>query len=383
MFNDEDTAPFQIDPEFQSLIPPLSEKEREDLSTNLLDQGCREPLVVWSQEKLLLDGHNRFAICQQYGLNYTIKEITLGDRQEAIDWIIKNQLGRRNLTSAHISYFRGKLYNSTKTQGMRSDLTCGQNDQMFTTNKSVDTPERSPETTCGQNDQMFTTNKSVDTPERSPETTCGQNDQMFTKAQKMARDYKVGEKTIRRDGEYAKALDLLAQTLGNDVRSDFLRKDTAITRKMILELAGIAAENPENARRVLKNLREGQVPLKIARHLQLHRGSLVEIKSQKPEIADKLAKVVAVNEVTVDVLLRNTQTMEMVKHRLRLEEVEPVALDKEPRVKALSQRLSQLQALVSEPFERELIDLLGQRVALTPVEEDYLTKMEQKYFYFA
>jgi predicted nuclease with TOPRIM domain len=109
----------------------------------------------------------------------------------------------------------------------------------------------------------------------------------------------------------------------------------------------------------------------------------VEIKSQKPEIADKLAKVVAVNEVTVDVLLRNTQTMEMVKHRLRLEEVEPVALDKEPRVKALSQRLSQLQALVSEPFEIELIDLLGQRVALTPVEEDYLTKMEQKYFYFA
>ena len=348
MSDSQQETSFRIDPEFKSLIPPLTDGEREHLTTNLLSNGCREPLVVWLEERLLLDGHNRHEICTKNDIAYKIEEISLGDRQAAINWIVNNQLGRRNLTAAHLSYFRGKLYNFSKVQGERNDLTSGQNDHRLTGAETND-------------------------------LTSGQNDHRLTSAKKMAKDYKVGEKTIRRDGKYASALDLLAETLGNDVRGEFLRKDTPITRQMILELAEIAEKEPEAAQKTLVDFRKGLLPLKKARHLELSPGSLVEIKSNKPEISQKLAKVAVVNQSTVLVVLRNTETMEMVQHRLKLEEVEPIPLEKEPKVEAIALRLGRVREKVIDPFEREMVDLLDKRVALTPVEEEYLTGLEMKY----
>jgi hypothetical protein len=40
-----------IDKEFQSLIPPLASEERQQLEQNIKEDGCRDPLVVWRQEK--------------------------------------------------------------------------------------------------------------------------------------------------------------------------------------------------------------------------------------------------------------------------------------------------------------------------------------------
>ena len=354
MTNYQETS-FRIDPEFKSLIPPLTDGEREHLTTNLLSNGCREPLVVWIEERLLLDGHNRHEICTKNDIAYKIEEISLGDRQAAINWIVNNQLGRRNLTAAHLSYFRGKVYNSSKLQGQRNDLTCDQNGHKL----EVDT----------END------------------TCDQNDHKLKTAQKLALEHKVGEGTIRRDGKFASALDLLAETLGNEVRGEFLRKDTPITRQMILELAEIAEKEPAAAQKTLVEFRKGLLPLKKARHLELSQGSLVEIKSNKPEISQKLAKVAVVNQSTVLVVLRNTETMEMVQHRLKLEEVEPIPLEKEPKVEAVAEgtpkahalRLGRVREKAIDPFEREMVDLLDKRVALTPVEEEYLTGLEVKY----
>ena len=325
MSDSQQETSFRIDPEFKSLIPPLTDGEREHLTTNLLSNGCREPLVVWIEERLLLDGHNRHEICTKHDIFYKIEEISLGDRQAAINWIVNNQLGRRNLTAAHLSYFRGKLYNFSKVQGERNDLTSGQNDHRLTGAETNDltsgqndhrlTGAETDDLTSGQNDHRLTGAETND-------LTSGQNDHRLTSAKRMAKDYKVGEKTIRRDGKYASALDFLAETLGNDVRGEFLRKDTPITRQMILELAEIAEKEPAAAQKTLVDFRKGLLPLKKARHLELSPGSLVEIKSNKPEISQKLAKVAVVNQSTVLVVLRNTETMEMVQHRLKLEEVE-------------------------------------------------------------
>ena len=390
MSDSKQETSFRIDPEFKSLIPPLTDGEREHLTTNLLSNGCREPLVVWVEERLLLDGHNRHEICTKHDITYKIEEISLGDRQAAINWIVNNQLGRRNLTAAHLSYFRGKLYNFSKVQGERNDLTSGQNDHRLTGAETNDL-------TSGQNDHRLTGAETNDltsgqNDHRLTETetdglTSGQNDHRLTSAKRMAKDYKVGEKTIRRDGKYASALDLLAETLGNDVRGEFLRKDTPITRQMILELAEIAEKEPAAAQKTLVEFRKGLLPLKKARHLELSQGSLVEIKSNKPEISQKLAKVAVVNQSTVLVVLRNTETMEMVQHRLKLEEVEPIPLEKEPKVEAVAEgtpkahalRLGRVREKAIDPFEREMVDLLDKRVALTPVEEEYLTGLEVKY----
>ena len=106
--------PLVIDEEFRSLIPPLTAEERAGLEENLLRDGCLDPLVVWREQQILLDGHHRKEICDQYGIDYAIREISLPDREAAADWIDAHQLGRRNLTPEQMSLLRGRRYNRLK-----------------------------------------------------------------------------------------------------------------------------------------------------------------------------------------------------------------------------------------------------------------------------
>lgn len=87
-----------VDPEFSALIPPLTTEERDALETSLVAGGCRDALVVWHGHDILLDGHNRLAICRKHGIEYRTASVALPDRASAKVWIIKNQFARRNLT---------------------------------------------------------------------------------------------------------------------------------------------------------------------------------------------------------------------------------------------------------------------------------------------
>ena len=87
--------PMIIDPEFKALIPPLAPEELAQLETNIIADGCRDPLVTW--RGILIDGHNRFAICSKHGLEFQSVEREFEDRQAAELWMIGNQMGRRNL----------------------------------------------------------------------------------------------------------------------------------------------------------------------------------------------------------------------------------------------------------------------------------------------
>ena len=90
-----------IDPEFQSLIPPLSTDEYTQLEKNIVKDGIRDALIVWPQgdgNSILIDGHNRFRISTAHaGIRFEIKQKNFKDRDEAIVWIVENQLGKRNL----------------------------------------------------------------------------------------------------------------------------------------------------------------------------------------------------------------------------------------------------------------------------------------------
>lgn len=123
-----------IDPDIQAHIPPLREDERATLEQRLLSEGCRDPLVVWSG--VLLDGHHRYAICEEHGISYSVHEIELPDRDAAIAWIEDNQLGRRNLTPDQFRLFLGKKYKREKREqggtGANQHLQTGQNDHSAT-----------------------------------------------------------------------------------------------------------------------------------------------------------------------------------------------------------------------------------------------------------
>src|SRR4051812_34551095 len=90
-------SPPTVDPGFRSLIPASSEQERHVLEASLRAEGCRDALVVWKNHGILLDGHTRLELCHEHQITYETVEVELVDRDEAMEWIVNNQLGRRNL----------------------------------------------------------------------------------------------------------------------------------------------------------------------------------------------------------------------------------------------------------------------------------------------
>ena len=104
----------KIDPEFQGKIPPLTFEELNQLEANILRDGrIINPIIVW--EGLIVDGHNRFIIAKKHPeIPYTVHETEFANRYEAIIWICKNQLGRRNLTPEQKKYLIGKQYEAEK-----------------------------------------------------------------------------------------------------------------------------------------------------------------------------------------------------------------------------------------------------------------------------
>jgi len=87
----------KIDPEFASLIPPLTDEEFEGLKSSILTEGCRDALVLWNG--VLIDGHNRYKICTENNIQFKTVAMDFHDRNEAMRWMIKNQKARRNLTA--------------------------------------------------------------------------------------------------------------------------------------------------------------------------------------------------------------------------------------------------------------------------------------------
>lgn len=104
----------KIDAEFASLIPAHTPEERNLLEAALEKDGCRDPLVIWAGHDTILDGHNRHAFCTRFKIPFKTTELSLATRDEAKDWIINNQLARRNLTDEQKSYLRGKRYEQEK-----------------------------------------------------------------------------------------------------------------------------------------------------------------------------------------------------------------------------------------------------------------------------
>ena len=71
-----------IDEEFAGLIPPLTEEEYGCLEASILDEGCRDALVLWGD--VLVDGHNRYRICEAHGLPYKVMQKEFTDRNEVL-----------------------------------------------------------------------------------------------------------------------------------------------------------------------------------------------------------------------------------------------------------------------------------------------------------
>ena len=203
--------PIRVDPEFRDLIPPLASEERQGLEDSIKREGrLLSPLIAWEEENILLDGHNRYDICDLLGISYPVEYISLPDREAAKDWIDKNQVSRRNLSPDQLSILRGRIYNRKK--------------------KSVggDRGNQHTKVAGDQNDPLALPKKT---------------------AEKIAKQLGVGEATIKRDGAFAAAVEklkIVAPELEKKVISGTSAPKAAITKA-----AKILETNPDAAKAIL------------------------------------------------------------------------------------------------------------------------------------
>ena len=79
-------------------IPPLAPDERKQLEQNIIQFGCKDPLIIWETTEIiaeisanekqvfvLLDGHNRYEICQKYSIDFRVNIVEIPTFEKAQD----------------------------------------------------------------------------------------------------------------------------------------------------------------------------------------------------------------------------------------------------------------------------------------------------------
>lgn len=192
-----------IDKEFASLIPPLTDEERQQLEANIVEHGgARDPLTVWgnNNQLTLLDGHNRFEICTRLKLPYTVHKVTFPNRDEASDWIDRNQLGRRNLHPDAFTLLLGRRYNRAKKSHGGDRNSSDQIDHLKT-------------------------------------------------SEKLAKEHGVGAATVRRAGKFAESVEK-AKAIVPDIESK-VATGKAPPKAAVVKAAALLEKAPERAKEII------------------------------------------------------------------------------------------------------------------------------------
>ena len=236
----------RIDPEFESRIPPLTDDEFQQLEENILADGVIiSPIVVW--EGVVIDGHNRFRIVEKHPhISFTTCERQFENRYEALAWICKNQLGRRNLTFQQKKYLIGKQYDSEKA--------------------SHGGDRKSEEVkSSGQKAHLIADKKT---------------------AERIAEENGINEKTVRRAAQYSRAVDL-ADEVEPGIRKEILSGAIKATDK---EITALASADPGERPILIEELRkppEQRRKVLPERHLlsteEIASEKLADISKETPE----------------------------------------------------------------------------------------------------
>lgn len=198
----------KIDPEFQGKIPPLTFEELNQLEANILRDGrIINPIIVW--RGLIVDGHNRYTIAKKHPeIPFTTHEKAFANRYEAIIWICKNQLGRRNLTPEQKKYLIGKQYDAEKASYGAKD---GFRGNQYT------------EVVSGQNVHL-------------PKDAGNETVRM-----RIARENNINERSVRRAEEFSKGVDAAEEAVPG-TRQKVLSGEVKPTAA---EIASVARAPPE------------------------------------------------------------------------------------------------------------------------------------------
>ncbi|MBM3910806.1 MAG: hypothetical protein FJ356_04070 [Thaumarchaeota archaeon] len=94
-----------INPEFFALVPRPTNDEYEAIKSSIQKDGQLEPIVVWNDKTsgndLLLDGHTRYKICTDLGIEPKFIRYEFAGYAQAKKFVIDVNLHRRHLSDLH------------------------------------------------------------------------------------------------------------------------------------------------------------------------------------------------------------------------------------------------------------------------------------------
>ena len=113
-------------PEMAELLPPLSAEQLDALEADLIKNGCYAPIIV-NEDMVIIDGHNRQALCEKHDLPYTMAVFSFEDLLEAKQWALDTQKGRRNLEKWELGKIALKLKPEIEAKAKANMAAGGQN----------------------------------------------------------------------------------------------------------------------------------------------------------------------------------------------------------------------------------------------------------------
>lgn len=228
--------------ELRDLIPPLLETEFLALKENLQKHGCKDPLKVWQTTNqainilenpddivyVLIDGHNRFQLCNALQIPFNIQIDNFESIAEVRNFMIDFQLSRRNITTQQASYLRGLRYNTKKKlvtnnlfQSKESDTISPNGQNVHLDNLTILSNENTDKKT-EQTDTFLPNGQNVHLDDLTKKTT----------AQELGEYFNVDEKTIRRDADFARGLDKLSPTIRKEILAGQVKVDKSKIQKI-------------------------------------------------------------------------------------------------------------------------------------------------------
>lgn len=105
----------RVEPKFKALFRAQTPQERQLLEEDIEKNGILEPIRHW--KGTIVDGMNRYEIAEAKGLSFPQKPMDFDSEEDAIRWIVRNQLGRRNLTPGEHTYLLGKHLQADLSDG--------------------------------------------------------------------------------------------------------------------------------------------------------------------------------------------------------------------------------------------------------------------------
>lgn len=218
----------EIDVEFKNLIRPLRKEEYSLLELNLVADGCREPIITWNG--IIVDGHNRYEICNRLNIPYSVEEVTFQSREAAVIWICSNQLGRRNISEETRKYLIGRKYEAEKYIGSRKNA-FGHNQY----SRSLDT-------------EKFDGNQD--------ERTCDQKDYCRRTAWRIGLEYHISTGTVQKYAKYSQAVRVIAQK-APELAPQILSGNYKISHENVVALSMMDAKEVQKLNR---KIGQGTIP---------------------------------------------------------------------------------------------------------------------------